>query len=110
MSACRNEVSDVLEAAAIEAKRWPLTMERLADSPANFESSKCRSGCPTQDHETWGECARAANLQTLVGDQVEANRRLEGNLAEYRKVRAQGIQPKSIRRTYVEAAKKASGA
>jgi hypothetical protein len=41
---------------------------------------------------------------------VDANRRLEANLAEYRRVRKQGIQPKSIRRTYVEAAKKAANA
>lgn len=70
----------------------------------------CRSGCPTQDHRSWGECARASNLHTLVGETVDANRRLETNLAEYRKVRAQGIQPQSIRRPFVEAAKKASGA
>ncbi len=24
--------------------------------------SKCRSGCTTQDHESWGDCLRAANL------------------------------------------------
>jgi len=41
---------------------------------------------------------------------VDANRRLEANLAEYRKVRKQGIQPKSIRRTAVEASKIATGA
>lgn len=72
--------------------------------------SNCRSGCPTQDHESWGACARASNLYTLVGDTVHANRRLEHNLAEYRKVRAQGIQPQSIRRPFVEAAKQAADA
>jgi len=71
----------------------------------------CRSGCPTPGlHRSWGECAKSANLQTLVGDTVDANRRLERNLDEYRAVRKQGIQPKSIRRTYVEAAKEAAGA
>lgn len=70
--------------------------------------SNCRTGCPTQDHESWGACARAANFSTLVGDVVDANRRLERNLAEYRAVRKQGIQPQSIRRPFVEAAKKAN--
>lgn len=70
----------------------------------------CRSACATRDHESWGACAKAANLSTLVGDVVDANRRLETNLAEYRKVRKQGIQPKSIRRTAVEASKIANDA
>lgn len=81
-----------------------------ADSLATLESSSCRTGCLTQDHESWGACARAANLQTQVGDQVTANRRLETNLAEYRKVRAQGLQPQSIRRPFVEATKRANDA
>lgn len=70
----------------------------------------CRSACRTQDHGSWGACARAANLSTQVGDAVDANRRLARNLDEYRRVRKQGIQPISLRRTYVEAAKKAAGA
>jgi hypothetical protein len=70
----------------------------------------CRSGCLTKDHESWGACAKASNLHTLVGDTVHANRRLETNLAEYRKVRAQNIQPQSIRRPFVEAAKRAADA
>ena len=27
-----------------------------------FSMSNCRSGCKTQDHENWGECAKAANF------------------------------------------------
>lgn len=27
------------------------------------ESSPCRTGCPSKDHATWGECARAAAIQ-----------------------------------------------
>lgn len=23
----------------------------------------CRDGCPTKDHATWGDCARAARIQ-----------------------------------------------
>ena len=73
--------------------------------------SNCRSGCPTPGaHATWGECARAANLQTQVGDVVDANRKLARNLDEYRRVRAQGLQPQSIRRPFVEATKRAADA
>lgn len=97
--------SEVLRVAELEAERWPKTLERLGEGASN-----CRSGCVTQDHGSWGACARAANLQTQVGDGVDANRRLDTNLAEYRKARAQGLQPQSIRRTYVEATKKAAGA
>jgi len=67
--------------------------------------SNCRTACATQNHASWGECARASNISTQVGPVVDANRRLENNLSEYRKVRKQGIQPKSIRRAAVEASK-----
>jgi hypothetical protein len=71
----------------------------------------CRSGCPTPGaHGTWGECARSANLHTLVGDHVTANRQMERDLGEYRRARAQGLQPQSVRRPFVEATKRASGA
>lgn len=60
----------------------------------------CRSGCITQDHESWGDCLRASNIQMATGD---ANGELVGNgwtnkkwdneLSLYREARAQGIQP-----------------
>jgi len=69
----------------------------------------CRSACPTRDHESWGACARAANLQ--VGP-AERDKRIawDRDLAEYRRARTQGMQPKSVRRPAVEAAKIASDA
>jgi hypothetical protein len=71
----------------------------------------CRSGCPTPGaHSSWGECARASNFHTLVGQAVDDNRKLERNLQAYRDVRRQGLQPQSIRRPFVEATKKAAGA
>lgn len=70
----------------------------------------CRSGCATKDHATWGECARAANLSTMVGEGVQINQQGERDLAEYARVRKMGIQPKSVKRSAVEAAKKAEGA
>ena len=72
--------------------------------------SSCRTGCPTKNHRTWGECARAANLSTMVGEGVQINRQGERDLAAYREARRQGMQPQSIKRPFVEATKKAAGA
>ena len=52
----------------------------------------CRSGCRTQDHATWGECARDMGLQ--VGDlgrgvAAATDRRLNA----YANARRQGLQP-----------------
>lgn len=75
-----------------------------------MSSPNCRTGCPTQDHESWGACARASNFSTLVGDGVTANRQMERDLSEYRSLRRQGLQPQSVRRPFVEATKKAADA
>lgn len=53
----------------------------------------CRSGCRTQNHASWGECARASGLQ--IGDlgrgvAATTDRRLNA----YADARKQGIQPK----------------
>jgi hypothetical protein len=72
--------------------------------------SKCRSGCLTQDHESWGSCMRAANVSTMVGDGVQINRQGEKDLDHYRKARAQGLQPQSVKRKFVDATLKAAGA
>jgi hypothetical protein len=64
----------------------------------------CRTGCPTQDHESWGECLRASNLQLNTGD-AKANliatgwtqKKWDNELKEYRDARAQGIEPKSTK-------------
>lgn len=53
---------------------------------------------------------RAANVSTMVGDGVQINRQGEKDLAEYARLRKQGLQPQSIRRPFVEATKKAAGA
>jgi hypothetical protein len=60
----------------------------------------CRTGCPTQDHESWGDCLRASNIQMSTGD---ANGELVKNGCTkkkwdsehklYRDGRAHGIQP-----------------
>ena len=62
-----------------------------------FSMSNCRSGCKTQDHENWGECARSANLS--IGNEGVAKTigGAEKELNAYRDARKNGIQPASTR-------------
>lgn len=52
----------------------------------------CRSGCRTQDHASWGECARDMSLQVGdLGRGVTAS--TDRRLTAYADARRQGIQP-----------------
>lgn len=58
----------------------------------------CRSSCSTQDHGTWGECARAAQLrigysQSAKGWDASTQKRWDRELQAYRDARAAGVQP-----------------
>jgi hypothetical protein len=60
----------------------------------------CRTGCPTQDHATWGDCLRESNIQMSTGDANSTlisggwtNKKWDNELKLYRDARAQGIQP-----------------
>ena len=57
----------------------------------------CRTGCPTQDHASWGECARATNVRIaycgIGGGDATKQKAWDRELADYRSARAQGIQP-----------------
>lgn len=71
--------------------------------------SNCRSGCPTQDHATWGECARDSGLQ--IGDlgrgvAADTDRRLNA----YATARGLGLQPPSTRTADSLAALRSAGA
>lgn len=63
----------------------------------------CRSGCPTKDHGSYGECLRAANAKVAFG--VQARRYNDNELAEYRQLRSEGIQPMGTTRTALDQAK-----
>lgn len=70
----------------------------------------CTSGCPTQNHKTWGECMRAKNLriaycQSVAGKDYTSQKKWDKDLAAYRDVRKEGIQPEGTTRTHVEMAK-----
>ena len=63
----------------------------------------CRSGCPTKDHGSWGDCLRASNVR--IGDlNVTANKQFLRDNEAYRAARKQGIQPQTTRRVDVERA------
>lgn len=66
----------------------------------------CTSSCLTQDHSSWGECARSKNLRIGYcgqgGGDATAQRKLDSELQAYRDARAQGIQPDGTTREKVE--------
>lgn len=74
----------------------------------------CRSGCATQDHASWGECARAANLRVaycgIGGGDASEQKRWDNELSLYRSARAQGIQPEGTKTNQIMAAMKVSDA
>ena len=58
----------------------------------------CRSGCRTQNHSTWGECARAARLQIDRHAISPNNSRIldrdkDTRLTRYANLRKAGLQP-----------------
>lgn len=58
--------------------------------------TKCSSGCPTQNHKTYGECLKAKSLQINpnVNDNYnKAQAKTNAELSAYRNARAQGIAP-----------------
>lgn len=68
----------------------------------------CRSGCPTQDHASWGECARAASLRIaycgIGGGDATAQKKWDKELDSYKAARRQGIQPRTTKTRDVRAA------
>ena len=72
----------------------------------------CRSSCLSQDHKTWGECARAANLKVGYcgqgGGDATGQKKMDRDLAAYKAARKEGIQPAGTQRHQIENAKKIS--
>lgn len=56
----------------------------------------CRSGCPTQSHDSYAACLRAANVQVneVMNSPLQGMyERTKGELSAYQAARANGIQP-----------------
>jgi len=70
----------------------------------------CRSGCPTKDHASWGECARSMNLQ--IGDLTGQGQAkvTDKRLGAYANARRQGLQPPSTKLADSVATMRAAGA
>lgn len=69
----------------------------------------CRSGCLTQDHESWAACARASNIRvgwsnSAAGLDLTTQKKWDKELNEYATARQQGIQPKSTKTSDIRAA------
>ena len=68
----------------------------------------CRTGCPTQDHASWGECARQSDLQIdthALKYSRKAEKDKDRRLDSYADLRKEGLQPRSttwadVRDTY----------
>jgi hypothetical protein len=63
----------------------------------------CRSGCKTQDHPTWGACARAARL-SIGHPEGQAWAKGDAEVDQYKQARRDGLEPSGIYPEHVEAA------
>jgi hypothetical protein len=70
--------------------------------------SNCRSGCKTQDHESWGECARASNIGITNEVVAGSIKNTDKELSAYRDARKLGIQPASTKMADIQKAVRAS--
>jgi hypothetical protein len=71
--------------------------------------TKCSSGCPTQNHKTFGECMRSKNLQLNPNlADTGASKKWDADLQKYRDVRKQGIRPDGTSAEQVDRAEKMS--
>lgn len=72
----------------------------------------CTSGCPTGDHETYGECLRAKAFRVAYcgvgGLDASKQKAWDADLALYASARRQGVQPAGTSRVATERALKMS--
>lgn len=64
----------------------------------------CRTGCPTQDHETLAQCYKDTSFHIAVGAGHERNVKWDRELSDYAHARKQGIQPASTKAASVASA------
>jgi predicted GNAT family acetyltransferase len=72
-------------------------------------TSRCRSGCATQDHSSYAECARGLQLNAGALLTVQ-QKNWNSELKQYRNARAEGIQPNGTKMAQIEQAKRISDA
>lgn len=71
----------------------------------------CRSGCPTQDHESWAQCAKASNISvnSIINSSTQGMfEQTKKELSAYQELRRDGIQPEGTTMEKISAARKAT--
>lgn len=73
----------------------------------------CRSGCKTQDHATWGDCLRAAevgvyHVAVSKGFDATAQKKWDAELEGFRKASAEGIRPDGTKWKKIDQARRLS--
>lgn len=56
----------------------------------------CSSGCPTQDHQSYGECLRSKSLQVADPTARKFRQHRDSEIREYIDARHEGMQPLTI--------------
>jgi hypothetical protein len=72
----------------------------------------CRTGCPTQDHENWGACLKASNLELSTGDannrKTMSSKAYNNELNAYSDAIRQGVEPATTNMKDIQSAMKLS--
>jgi hypothetical protein len=68
----------------------------------------CSTGCPTQNHTTFGECLRAKNLQVADVAAHKFNTNQIKEINNYVDARKSGMQPASVSKKDVDFARAAT--
>lgn len=73
----------------------------------------CRSGCKTQDHDSYTACLQDAGVGTYLirasmGECGTAQKKWDRELESYRQARREGIQPDGTKQKKIDAARRAS--
>lgn len=71
----------------------------------------CRTGCPTQDHGSWAECAKASNISVtaIINSPKQGMfEQTKRELSAYQELRRDGIQPEGTTMDKIQAARQAT--
>lgn len=71
--------------------------------------TNCRTGCPTQDHKSYSECARGIQVNTGLS-LATGQKTQDAELRAYKRARSQGVQPLGTKMHQVEQAMRISDA
>lgn len=73
----------------------------------------CRSGCKTQDHDSWGDCLRAAQVRTYHvavsrGFDATTQKKWDRELDGFAAATKEGIKPDGTKWKHIDQARKLS--